>query len=69
MSEALKYSTNNLKEKTYISKLKKYFITELIKLNHNITFNGKSNDFEKSTYTLVNISIPVKKQVLVLCLN
>lgn len=63
MSEALKYSTNNLKkEKTYITKLKKYFIKELIKLNHNITFNGKSNDFENSTYTLVNISIPVKKQ-------
>ena len=63
MSEALKYSTNNLKkEKIYITKLKKYFITELIKLNHNITFNGKSNDFENSTYTLVNISIPVKKQ-------
>ena len=62
MSEALKYSTNNLKkEKTYITKLKKYFIKELIKLNHNITFNGKSNDFENSTYTLVNISIPVKK--------
>ena len=63
MSEALKHSTNNLKkEKTYITKLKKYFITKLIKLNHNITFNGKSNDFDNSTYTLVNISIPIKKQ-------
>ena len=56
-------STNNLKkEKKYITKLKKYFITELIKLNHNIAFNGKSNDFDNSTYTLVNISIPIKKQ-------
>ena len=64
MSEALKISTKNLKsEKEYISELKTYFISELKRKVKNVKFNGLCEDLNKSTYTLVNILLPIKREV------
>jgi cysteine desulfurase len=64
MSEALKISTKNLKsEKEYISELKTYFISELKRKVKNVKFNGLCEDLNKSTYTLLNILLPIKREV------
>ena len=64
MSEALKISTKNLKsEKEYISELKTYFISEIKRKVKNVKFNGLCEDLNKSTYTLVNILLPIKREV------
>ena len=64
MSEALKISTKNLKsEKEYITELKTYFISELKKKVKNIRFNGQCEDLNNSTYTLVNILLPIERDI------
>jgi len=61
MSEALKISINNLAaEKKYITGLKTYFIDEIENKIKNVKFNGNSADLTSSTYTLVNVLLPVK---------
>ena len=63
MSEALKISLNNLpKEKQYVSEIKSYFISKISNEIENIKFNGNSADTSKSTYTLVNVLLPVNKK-------
>ena len=63
MSEALKISLNNLsKEKQYVSEIKSYFISKISNEIENIKFNGNSADLSKSTYTLVNVLLPVDKK-------
>ena len=63
MSEALKISINNLAaEKKYITGLKTYFIDEIENKIKNVKFNGNSADLTSSTYTLVNVLIPVKRK-------
>ena len=63
MSEALKISLNNLpKEKQYVSEIKSYFISKISNEIENIKFNGNSDDLSKSTYTLVNVLLPVDKK-------
>ena len=63
MSEALKISIKNLtSEKTYITDIKSYFITEIKKKIKEVKFNGVCEDFKKSTYTLVNILLPIKRE-------
>ena len=70
MSEALKISTKNLKsEKEYITELKSYFISELKKKVKNVKFNGLCEDLNNSTYTLVNILLPIERDMGCLCLN
>lgn len=69
IASALKIAYNNLeKETTYIKGLKQYFIENLSKAIPQVTFNGLSANMEKSTYTLVNICLPVdpKKTTLLL---
>lgn len=60
MDEALKLAYQNLEvESQYIKDLKNYFIDSL---NHKLTdcrFNGTSGDLEKSTYTLINVCLPL----------
>lgn len=57
---ALKMAYDNLeKETAYIKSLKQYFITELKRKFPLVKFNGYSGDLEKSTYTLVNVCLPV----------
>ena len=51
----------NLEEESaYILSLKKYFITQLKRLFPSIHFNGLSEDLDKSTYTLVNVALPLE---------
>ncbi|WP_299113837.1 cysteine desulfurase family protein [uncultured Winogradskyella sp.] len=59
MDEALKMAYNNIKtEKAYVSGLKMYFIEQL-KTIQNISFNGGCHDAVNSTYTLVNVCLPI----------
>ncbi len=59
METALKLAYDSLdEEQAYILDLKSYFINELEAAIPNVTFNGLSNDLEKSTYTLVNVCLP-----------
>jgi cysteine desulfurase len=61
LSEALTLSLENLnEEKAYITDLKQYFIDKIRKEIPQASFNGLSADAEKSTYTLVNVLIPME---------
>ena len=63
MAEALKISYANLEEeKEYISNLKSYFKTKLSEEIEGIHFNGACDDLEKSTYTLLNVCLPVSTE-------
>ncbi|NEV94043.1 cysteine desulfurase [Psychroflexus sp. YR1-1] len=60
MQRALELACSNLKEESkYIKSLKKHFMTSLKAEIPGIRFNGLSGDLENSTYTLVNVSIPL----------
>src|SRR5690606_17208228 len=43
----------------YISDLKNYFIDSLKKLSSELVFNGASDSSENSTYTIVNVCLPI----------
>ncbi len=49
-------------ERAYVSELKRYFIERIRSELAGTKFNGHSGDLEKSTYTLVNICLPVDAQ-------
>ncbi|PKD17811.1 cysteine desulfurase [Salegentibacter salinarum] len=60
LEEALKLSLDNLeKEKAYIADLKDHFISKLRAEIPGVKFNGDCSDFTKSTYTLINVCLPV----------
>tara|TARA_R110000751_G_scaffold135_3_gene644 strand:+ start:60598 stop:61737 length:1140 start_codon:yes stop_codon:yes gene_type:complete len=60
LEEALKLSYENLEEeRAYITDLKKYFIEKLVLNFSGVSFNGSSADFEKSTYTVLNVCLPI----------
>jgi len=60
LDKALELSYKNLEtEKKQIQSLKQYFIDQLRVHIPNIAFNGLSDDMEKSTYTLVNLRLPI----------
>lgn len=66
---ALQISDDNLEvEMHYIKDLKRYFIDEIKTNIPNVSFNGGSDDLDKSTYTLVNICLPIppKKSAMLL---
>jgi len=50
------------KDSNYIAALKTYFIAEITRTIPNIKFNGLSAHLEKSTYTLVNLLLPVSAE-------
>lgn len=50
------------KDSAYVKGLKSYFIQEITKAIPEVKFNGLSGDMEKSTYTLVNMLLPVSAQ-------
>jgi cysteine desulfurase len=61
LQKALEIAYKNLdEERTYISGLKKYFIEQLKKLFPEVHFNGLSGNLDKSTYTLVNVALPLE---------
>lgn len=63
IEEALKIAYTNLdKESAYIKDLKQYFVNRLLTEFPLVTFNGLSADLEKSTYTLVNVCLPVSAE-------
>ncbi len=46
-------------EKEYVTALKSYFIDSVLEAIPAVTFNGCSGDLKTSTYTLVNICLPI----------
>lgn len=63
LEEAFKLAYANLEEeKEYVQGLKSYFIERIKESVPNISFNGLSGDLEKSTYTLVNIGLPISQE-------
>ncbi|PZD77230.1 cysteine desulfurase family protein [Mesonia sp. K7] len=60
LEEAFKISYENLKEeKPYVEGLKTYFVEQLKKEIPEVKFNGGCLDKVKSTYTLVNVGLPI----------
>ena len=63
LEEAFKLAYANLdKEKAYTTDLKLHFIESLKKEIPGVKFNGKSGDLDKSTYTLINVNLPVSEE-------
>ncbi len=63
LEEAFICAYDNLEEeKAYVTELKQYFITQITKEIPGVKFNGHSGDIEKSTYTLVNVCLPMDAQ-------
>jgi len=63
LEEAFLSAYDNLaEEQAYVIGLKKHFIEKVIKEIPGVKFNGLSGDIEKSTYTLVNMRLPVDEQ-------
>ncbi len=60
MEEALKLSYANLDaERSHILELKTYFIVQLKALSPGMSFNGGCENSEESTYTLINVCLPI----------
>jgi len=63
LEEALKLAYDNLaEEKKYTSGLKNYFVEQLKKEIPGVKFNGGCSDMENSTYTLVNVCLPIAEE-------
>jgi cysteine desulfurase len=63
IEEALKLAYNNLdSEFLYVQELKQYFINKLKTEIPEVSFNGCSGDLKNSTYTLVNVCLPVSAE-------
>ncbi|UAB82896.1 cysteine desulfurase [Zunongwangia sp. SCSIO 43204] len=63
LEEAFKLAYANLEEeKAYTTALKSHFIEALKKEIPGVKFNGKSGDLDKSTYTLINVNLPVSEE-------
>lgn len=60
MEKAFKIAYENFdSEKAYTLELKKYFIKQITNLFPDVNFNGLCEDLELSTYTIVNVSLPL----------
>jgi cysteine desulfurase len=60
---ALKMAYDNLEEEqNYIETIKAYFIKKLQDTFPNVSFNGNSGSLAKSTYTLINVCLPITKE-------
>jgi len=69
LEEALKLSYANLtEEREYISSLKTYFIEKLREEIPQVKFNGACSDLQNSTYTIINVCLPVSAEKAVLLL-
>jgi len=63
LETALKLAYKNLRvERDYISSIKNYFIHQLETNIPGVKFNGTCKDPEKSTYTLINVCLPVSQE-------
>lgn len=69
LEEALSLSYEHLaEEKEYISSLKRTFIEKLQNEIPGVKFNGACGDLHNSTYTLVNVCLPVSEEKALLLL-
>lgn len=60
LETALKLSYKNLEEeRNYIKEIKSYFINELTKAFPDVHFNGASGNLNESTYTVLNVCLPI----------
>lgn len=60
LEKALNMAYENLeKEKKKVSSLKSYFIDNLKEKVPGVAFNGACEDAHRSTYTLINVSLPI----------
>ena len=60
MEKAFKIAYENFdSEKAYTLELKKYFIKQITNLFPEVYFNGLCKDLELSTYTIVNVALPL----------
>lgn len=63
MEKALNISYTHLEtNRTQILELKNYFIARLKALSTDIRFNGDSENLDKSTYTILNVRLPLKPE-------
>lgn len=63
LREAMVAAYNNLEsERAYVSELKRYFIDQVKEKLPGVAFNGQSENFEKSTYTLVSLRLNVDEE-------
>ncbi|MAM19356.1 MAG: cysteine desulfurase, partial [Gramella sp.] len=63
LEEALKLAYANLEEeRDYVLSLKAYFVEQLQQHIDGVKFNGTCSDPEKSTYTLINVCLPVSAE-------
>jgi cysteine desulfurase len=63
MHKALELAYKNIEaEKKQIATLKEYFIKQVTSVFPNARFNGLSNIVNQSTYTLVNMALPIPKE-------
>ncbi|NAS32807.1 aminotransferase class V-fold PLP-dependent enzyme [Flavobacteriaceae bacterium R38] len=73
LEESFALAYDNLdEERKYVSELKQYFIEEIKKIFPEAKFNGGCEDSNKSTYTLVNVVLPLdekKAQILLFHLD
>lgn len=69
MSEALRLSYQNLdKERKYITDLKDHFKERISENIPRVKFNGSCDDNERSTYTLLNVCLPISPEKAMLLL-
>ncbi len=67
MAKALEVAYAHLdQEQAEITQLKTYFIQRLKALFPDLQFNGFSEDLAQSTYTLINVQLPVPKDKIAL---
>ena len=73
MEEAFLMAYQNMdKERAHIEGIKKYFIQKITQEIPQVHFNGLCANFQESSYTIVNISLPIelkKTEVLMLFLD
>ncbi|WP_369048737.1 cysteine desulfurase family protein [Tenacibaculum sp. UWU-22] len=70
MEKALSILYANINEDTQnLLALKKYFITELLKLSKEIEFNGLSSNLEKSSCAILNVRFPITNNMLLFSLD
>lgn len=69
LTKALELSYRNLNEETkYITSIKDYFKERIIEKIPGIKFNGYCEDNDNSTYTLLNVQLPISSEKATLLL-
>ncbi|AXT53768.1 cysteine desulfurase [Aquimarina sp. BL5] len=63
MDEALRLAYEHMvEEKAYISNIKQYFIDQLKERIDGVKFNANCCDLDHSTYTLINVCLPISQE-------